>query len=254
MKTYAYWSGGKDSTASIILCKENGIHLDGIVFCEVMYDHSRNISGENPLHIKWVNEVAIPLFESWGYEVIRLRSAKDYLACFHHRITKGERQGKKNGFFIPFACIGNRDLKMKPIHDFRAEIGEHTEIVGIAIDEPKRLQSLSQKPNKRSILAEFGYTEQMAKELCRKYGLLSPIYDYVGRGGCFFCPNQTIEEWALLRKTAPQLFDELKELSKDKELCSNKVTRQYTFADIDYKTAQLNNWVQQNIFDIMEKQ
>ena len=54
MKTYLSWSGGKDSSASIILCHEQGIPLDGVIFSEVMFDLSRNISGENPEHIKWV--------------------------------------------------------------------------------------------------------------------------------------------------------------------------------------------------------
>lgn len=60
MKTYLSWSGGKDSSASIILCHEQGIPLDGVIFSEVMFDLSRNISGENPEHIKWVYETAIP--------------------------------------------------------------------------------------------------------------------------------------------------------------------------------------------------
>ena len=63
MKRYLSWSGGKDSTASIIICYENGIHLDGIIMSEVMFDHSRNISGENPKHIEWVYNVAIPIIE-----------------------------------------------------------------------------------------------------------------------------------------------------------------------------------------------
>ena len=59
MKRYLYWSGGKDSSASIAICHENGIQLDGIVFCEVMFDNARNISGENPKHIEWVYNTAI---------------------------------------------------------------------------------------------------------------------------------------------------------------------------------------------------
>ena len=60
MDRYLMWSGGKDSTEILILCHENGIHLDGIIFSEVMFDHSRNISAENPTFIKWIYETAIP--------------------------------------------------------------------------------------------------------------------------------------------------------------------------------------------------
>ena len=59
MERYLMWSGGKDSSASIVLCYENNIHIDGIVMSEVMFDHSRNISGEDIEHITWVKNVAI---------------------------------------------------------------------------------------------------------------------------------------------------------------------------------------------------
>lgn len=49
MKYIASWSGGKDSTASIILAHEHNEPLDLIIFSEVMFD--KNISGELPEHI-----------------------------------------------------------------------------------------------------------------------------------------------------------------------------------------------------------
>ena len=52
MRFVASWSGGKDSTASIILAHEHNEPLDAIVFSEVMFDLKNKISGENPRHIK----------------------------------------------------------------------------------------------------------------------------------------------------------------------------------------------------------
>ena len=66
MKYIASWSGGKDSTASIILAHEHNEPLDLIIFSEVMFD--KNISGELPEHIDFIKNKCIPLFESWGYE------------------------------------------------------------------------------------------------------------------------------------------------------------------------------------------
>ena len=40
-------SFGKDSIATILLALEHNEPLDRVVFVEVMFDHSRNISGEN---------------------------------------------------------------------------------------------------------------------------------------------------------------------------------------------------------------
>lgn len=56
MKYIASWSGGKDSTASIILAHENGEPLDMIIFAEVMFNES--ISGELPEHIEFVHKAA----------------------------------------------------------------------------------------------------------------------------------------------------------------------------------------------------
>ena len=80
MKYIARWSGGKDSTASIILAHLNNEPLDTIIFAEVMYDKNRGISGENPNHIHFIKNVAKPLFESWGYEVLILHSDIDKLS------------------------------------------------------------------------------------------------------------------------------------------------------------------------------
>lgn len=62
-------SFGKDSIATILLALENNEPLDRVVFVEVMFDHSRNISGEDPEHIEWVYNVAIPKLESMGVKV-----------------------------------------------------------------------------------------------------------------------------------------------------------------------------------------
>ena len=73
---------------------------------------------------------------------------------------------------------------MQPIHDYYRQFKgyEVVQYVGIAIDEPKRLARLSKKGNidKVSLLEKYGYTEDMAREKCLEYGLLSPIY---GGGG-----------------------------------------------------------------------
>ena len=76
-------------------------------------------------------------------------------------------------------CVINRECKMKPIHDYYKQFdGEIVQYVGIAIDEPKRLARIKKqgKIDKVSLLAKYEYTEDMAKQKCLEYGLLSPIY------------------------------------------------------------------------------
>lgn len=144
-KYYAMCSFGKDSLATILLALQHGEPLDGAIFSEVMFDHSRGISGENPKHIKWINEVAIPKLEGMGVKVIRLRAERDYLWYFKNPIKSGRFEGKYRGFPLSGMCIINSECKMKPIKDFLCSEHNDCEIiqyVGIAIDEPVRLKRL----------------------------------------------------------------------------------------------------------------
>lgn len=253
MKRYLSWSGGKDSSASIILCYENGIPLDGIIFSELMFDHSRNISGENPEHIKWINDKAIPIIVRMGYRVTTLRSNKDYLSLFNARIGSRskypERIGKKSGWLLGGFCSANSRLKMAPIREWCKTVGEHEEIVGIAVDEVERLARLESKPNCRSVLAEYHVCEDDTFSICRRYGLLSPIYDNENRGGCWFCPNSSIKDFARLKKYHLELWDELEKLSHDPDIASQGFKYGRTFASVNREVDLINNQI--SIFDFL---
>ena len=95
MKYIASWSGGKDSTASIILAHEHNEPLDLIIFSEVMFDE--NISGELPEHIDFIKNKAIPVFESWGYKTKILRSDRTYMITFSGRQPKENFLELENG-------------------------------------------------------------------------------------------------------------------------------------------------------------
>lgn len=60
----ASWSGGKDSTVSVILAHLNKELLTEIVYYETMFDD--DISGEYPEHINFIKNKCIPVFERWG--------------------------------------------------------------------------------------------------------------------------------------------------------------------------------------------
>ena len=233
MNTIQSWSGGKDSTASIILEHINNLPKSRIMFVEVIFDHKRGISGELPEHIDFVKNIAIPKFESWGYTVDVISDDSDYIQEFYQIVTKSkiaERNGKYHGFFIGGMCAGNSRLKMRPIHRYYKQYPNANHIVGIAIDEPKRLERL--KNNEYSLLAKYNYTEQMAYDLCKQYDLLSPIYAHNRRGGCWFCPNQSIDSFANLKEKHPNLWAELEHLSKVKNTISGHFKYLKTFNEV----------------------
>lgn len=221
------WSGGKDSTASIILAHENNEPLDIIIFSEIMFDKKNGISGENPLHIDFIKNKAKPLFESWGYKVLIVRSEMDYLDSFYrvikHPRKHMEHKGKYFGFPTSGRCGVKRDCKLRPINDFYKSLKDpYTQYVGICIDEPKRLESLHKNAGTISLLEKYGYTEQMAKEKCQEYGLLSPCYEFSKRNGCWFCSNSKLEEHRKIRELYPEAWDRFVKLEQEQNIAFNK--------------------------------
>ncbi len=213
----------KDSTASIILAHKHNEPLDLIIFSEVMFD--KNISGELPEHIDFIKNKCIPLFESWGYETKILHADLTYMDIFFRQPIRGKRFGTDmiTGFPMSGRCQVNRSVKVLPIKRFLKSFEEEfTQYIGIAVDEPVRLDRIVKSTNQISLLQKYGYTEQMAFELCKKYNLLSPIYDFAPRGGCWFCPNARDCELRHLRKNHRKYWNTLLWLETQPNLIGNK--------------------------------
>lgn len=207
-------SFGKDSIATILLALEHNEPLDRVVFSEVMFDHEKGISGEIPEHIEWVYNVAIPRLEGMGVKVDVVKSKLDYVSLCNKVLKKGNNAGCKYGVQTCVPCYANSEIKVAPIRTYLSKLRKDYQIVqyiGIAIDEPIRLERLK-GTNKVSLLQKYGYTEEMAKNICMSNNLLSPIYLMGSRGGCFFCPNAKIERYIHIRKNYPEYWQALKEL------------------------------------------
>ena len=238
-------SFGKDSIATILLALEHDEPLDAVVFSEVMFDHSRGISGEIPEHIEWVYSVAIPRLAELGVKVDVVRSEKDYVTLFHTIIQSGTHKGMKRGWLMGGKCNANRDLKLQPIHRYYKQYRDRgvVQYVGIAIDEPRRLARMQTRGyiRKVSLLEKYGYTEADAWRKCEEYGLLSPIYETAHRGGCWFCPNCRIPVFVDLRKRHPELWRELQVLSKVENKSSEGFVYGRTFPQIEQKMDDYEN-------------
>ena len=64
-----------------------------------------------------------------------------------------------------------------------------TDYIGIASDEPKRIERHKDKPGIEMPLVEAGWTEAMCRQWCEENGLLSPIYTDSARGGVLVLPQ-----------------------------------------------------------------
>lgn len=149
-----------------------------------------------------------------------LHAELTYMDLFMRKPTRGKRKGLglKTGFPMAMRCQVNRSAKIKPIEDFLKTLDkQYAQYVGIATDEPERLERAKGK-GQISLLEKYGYTEQMAYDLCEKYGMLSPVYEFTNRGGCWFCPNARKPELKNLRNNHPDLWQRLLDLEDEPNL------------------------------------
>lgn len=205
------------------------------VYCEVMF--SEEISGELPEHNRFIHETAIPYFEQRGIPTRVLRSEKTYLSCFYHVVTRGKTKGMLSGFPLSGRCTIQRDCKLPPIKAYQKALPPDTvQYIGIAADEPKRLARL--KPGQISLLDKYHVAEPEARSMCAAEGLLSPLYDFTKRGGCWFCPNASISELRHLYRYHPELWQLLLELQDVPNKPTERFSWRRTFREIDERFRQ----------------
>ena len=191
-----------------------------------------DLSGEVTEHRDFIYEKAIPALERMGVKVRVLRSEQTYVGLFTGRITRGPKKGLLRSFPIAGRCAVQRDCKLKPIRQFQRTLPLDTvQYIGIAKDEFKRLQRL--KKGQVSLLEKYDHTEQDARRLCQRAGLLSPVYQFTDRGGCWFCPNAKRAELRHLYDHHPELWGRMLELQALPGKVSEKFDRTRRFSDID---------------------
>lgn len=209
-------SGGKDSVATILISLEKKEPLDEVTWVEVMLD--KETSGEVPEHRDFVYKSLKPFCENNGIRFTVLHSSKTYDDVFHQTFNRGKNTGKKYGFARARGCFVNRECKMKAFREYKKKQGSNVVFyIGIATDEPKRLQRLNNE-QEISLLAKYGLTEKDAEELCKKYNLLSPVYEISRRNGCWFCPYAKDKEILHFLKNNGNIFNRLIEWEKEENL------------------------------------
>jgi len=224
-------SFGKDSLATILLAQAHGEPLDKAVYCEVMFD--KDISGEVPEHRDFIYEAAIPALERMGVKVVVLRGQKTYVDLFTGRITRGPKKGMVRSFPICGKCAVQRDCKVRPIERYQRTLPSGAvQYVGIARDEQDRLLRLK-GGRQVSLLEKYNFTEQDARQLCEDAGLLSPVYAFTDRGGCWFCSNARRAELRHLYDHHPDLWNRMLALQAIPGKATEKFNRTQKFSDID---------------------
>lgn len=165
-------------------------------------------------------------------------------------IQKGPCTGRHKGFPLCGRCVIQRDCKIPPINKYKRQLAEDTiQYIGNAKDEQERLIRLDGK-TRVSLLEKYGIEEDDTFEICRKHGLLSPIYEFTDRGGCFFCPNAKEKELRHLYDHHRDLWNRLLALQKVQNKATELFNRDFRFDEIDamFKMDDM----QMSIFDFLD--
>lgn len=217
---YVSWSGGKDSTATIIKMHEHKIPIKEIIYVRMMYDDT--LPATLPAMTDFVDEVK-KVFESWGYPVTILKSNKtamDLISITYKRSKKyPERNGHKYG--VTTIVRGGCSFSGLKSRTLNSVIPKNAyQMIGYAADETKRLHRLGKF--QESILVTLGITEKECFDICRQYNLLSPWYDLgFNRDGCWFCPSVDKKTREYLRENCPDLIEKINQMI---EMCDYDLT------------------------------
>lgn len=197
------FSGGKDSTAMLLLMIENNMKIDEIIFLDTGVEFPQMYQ-----HIEKVKAMI-------GREITVLKAEKSYeYYMLEHVKTRGKNKGQKGYSWADFRnrwCTSN--LKQQVIKKYMKKYKEYKiiEYHGIAIDEQKRLEKNKNK-NVRYPLAEWGLTEKDALQYCYDKGFTwNGLYEKFDRVSCWCCPLKSLKELRVLYSDFPHLWEKLKE-------------------------------------------
>lgn len=215
MKQVVSLSGGKDSTAMLLMLLERGEQVDEAVMFDggwefpEMHDHIEKLRAEVDVPIT-VLKPPHPL--EWYMN--------NYL------LTKGKWKGRHGyGFPRPHARWCTR-IKNETLSRYLC--GGELQCVGIAADEDR-----PQMDGKRYPLIEWGVTEKDALDYCLARGYdWGGLYEHMDRVSCWCCPLQGLGSARALRKVHPELWQRLIEMERECTVFPN------TFC-IDYSAEQL---------------
>lgn len=210
-------SGGKDSTAMLLLMIERNMPIDLVLYADTgmefpeMKEHMEKLDKlifrERGLHITTLRHQQG--FEWFLYDVPITRKI-----AIERRITR-EQPVTGYGWPGPHVrwCTGH--LKTKLVDKFLNQMkGERRaiEYVGIAADESHRCTG---NTHKRYPLVELGITEAQALQICYDKGFdWGGLYEIYDRCSCWCCPLQRIGELRKLRQHHPELWQRLLDIDR----------------------------------------
>ena len=211
-------SGGKDSTAMLLMMIEKKIRIDHIVFFDTGW--------EFPEMLKHIDK----LEKYIGREIVRLKSKRSFeelfnkwgFPSFRNRWCTAEKRGAINKF-----CNAHKPF---------------TQWIGFSHDEAKRI--------KKTIgycypLVDWKVTEEDALKYCYEKGFdWGGLYEKYSRVSCWNCPLQSLKDLKALWLHFPDYWLKLIEMQKQSKW---KFRMDYTLEELDERFTREENYYQLEI-------
>lgn len=205
------FSGGKDSTAMLLMMIEKNIPIDRIICIDTTKEFPYMYE-----HIEKVQQIVAPL----NIEIVKI----DFDYWFGEHIkTRGKMKGSRGYGWPDFRNRWCTALKQEAYGRFAASAQyekrkrggvnsipkDAIEFHGIAFDEQKRADN-NKGRNIKYPLIEWGITEAEALSYCYSKGLTwGGLYEKFTRVSCWCCPLSRIGELRVLHDEFPLLWKEL---------------------------------------------
>lgn len=206
-------SGGKDSTAMLLMMLEKGMPVDDILFCDTGLEFPGLYA-----HLDKVEQYI-------GRPISRIKAPHsfEYYFCQHPIRRKrstvfAEKYGADHlgyGWAGPKMRWCTERLKNEPRERYLRKLRETytvIEYVGLAADEGYRLERKNnQNPNHRHPLVDWNITEAECLRYCYDHGFdWDGLYEIFCRVSCWCCPLQSLSELRKLYRHFPELWEQLK--------------------------------------------
>ena len=203
-------SGGKDSTAMLVMMIERDMPIDLVLFADTgmefpeMYEHlskvDRYLYQKRKIHIT-------TLRHAHGFEWLMFEEPKKKPSAVERRLRDGVPL-YGNGWPGIHArwCTGQMKTHLitKKVNELKGQY-DALHYVGIAYDEQERRKK-EQYP-----LIEWKITETEALKICYDRGFdFGGLYEIYHRASCWCCPFQRIDELRKLRQYHPALWERLR--------------------------------------------
>ncbi|MCI8524734.1 MAG: phosphoadenosine phosphosulfate reductase family protein [Oscillospiraceae bacterium] len=207
-------SGGKDSTAMLLLMLEKGLPIDCVLYADTGMEFP-----EMQVHMAKLDDL---LYQERGIHITTLRHPHGFeWMMFDRQLQRKDAIAKRAAKGLPPQGYGWPGVRVRwctgwlKTHLIRKEVNrlkrerQARHYIGIAADEPARVKE-DVYP-----LVDWGVTEADALQICYDRGFdWGGLYEIYHRASCWCCPLQGIEELRKLRVHHPELWERLREMDR----------------------------------------